>query len=483
MKRLRQDNSGFTLVELIVATAILAVIMAPLMRSFVVAMQTNQLANSYGSTTSAIGNVIETVKDANVSTMAQDLEGDYGTLLNVVDYVPDSPTFNEGTPFYYSSGDQTVKVEWNKPTSADYAILESMNVTDLAAYTNIDLTMIQTGGSVDMANPDTGVMESVINDPDLAAYASLKNQLGRFSGNNLFFPNAGSDYTESNSYFELVKRVINVNMTAKNYYVDASGNPALSSTPGAIKKDSISYVVEYEYNLDFYVGENTGDSDDIVPVTEKYTVFQGTIYPGSDDIFAMQLVYIPMNHNMNGRAEDPETININFELENTGSGSTIDTTFNSSVRFFVIKQMRATHSFGCDSGSFNIEDKVSGTHTCDDCSSEDYETDYFTTHLNIADSTSATYPMAVYTNIANSVYSGADIQDTSRNKFTLSGVTDSSGVPMTHITDLYKLFNVSDGRIYIVDVEVYDVDSSVSFSEASLTASKLLSSMSTVKLN
>jgi len=69
MKR-RLNNKGFTLVELIIAMTILAIIVVPLLRAFVIAAITNTKASKAQRATNCAQNFIETLKSTTVSDMA-----------------------------------------------------------------------------------------------------------------------------------------------------------------------------------------------------------------------------------------------------------------------------------------------------------------------------------------------------------------------------------------------------------------------------
>ena len=66
------DDRGFTLVELIVAIVILAIIVIPLLNTFVVGAKTAAKATAYGNATDAAQNLAETVQAADAAVLLSD---------------------------------------------------------------------------------------------------------------------------------------------------------------------------------------------------------------------------------------------------------------------------------------------------------------------------------------------------------------------------------------------------------------------------
>ncbi|MGI5979331.1 MAG: prepilin-type N-terminal cleavage/methylation domain-containing protein [Oscillospiraceae bacterium] len=66
------DVRGFTLVELIVAVVILAVVVVPLLHAFVTGAQTEMKSRRYQSATAAAQNIIETIQSTDIDTLLTD---------------------------------------------------------------------------------------------------------------------------------------------------------------------------------------------------------------------------------------------------------------------------------------------------------------------------------------------------------------------------------------------------------------------------
>lgn len=440
MKKLKDNNSGFTLVELLTAVAILAVIMAPLMRSFYVAMATNLKANQYGAVTSSVGNLIENVKNINLYDLEADLEATYGSVVTTDVLSPtDSSVIGEKYTFDYD--DQKVVVQYRDPQDTDAALLRALNVTDLAGYTNMDLTLIQTAGSVMQEvelDDGTVVEQSVINDVD--AYAKTKFDeffVTEERNYTVTFEDVNNAPVVKADYGKLIERTIDINLV------------------GALKdgEEVIQYTVEYNYQIDFI-------RDGYTQITKKlpaYEVFKGDVGVGTTisdpNVYAIQFVYMPLNNREEGSSPiDSEKINVSF------SGSLAA---DKQVRLFMIKQSRGTHSVGCS--DFDPNDTITNSLNCDKCAHEDYDNNHYRCSVSL---TSSLDNIAIYTNINKNVYDDSSLPD-SRFPFTgASGLTTTLG---------NLVFTSEGGRIYVVEVDIYEVDESGN--EA------LLSNMTTVKLN
>ena len=70
----KNDNRGISLVELLVSVAILAIIVAPLLRAFVIASQTNQKAKDRQRATAVAQNVMEELVAMDVETLALSID-------------------------------------------------------------------------------------------------------------------------------------------------------------------------------------------------------------------------------------------------------------------------------------------------------------------------------------------------------------------------------------------------------------------------
>ena len=70
MRKLRDDDRGITLVELIVSIAILAIIVLPFLNSFVMAAKTNAKSKNELNATHLAENIMEGVEKNSMKTLA-----------------------------------------------------------------------------------------------------------------------------------------------------------------------------------------------------------------------------------------------------------------------------------------------------------------------------------------------------------------------------------------------------------------------------
>lgn len=105
-KRLIQnDNSGFSLVELLVSIAILAIVMIPLMNSFFQAMKINQKSEKLQSYNNVTSNIIENLKSMDLDQVLTKFASQrvyYDSVAKV--YTSDPAAAEEGT-YYFSMED------------------------------------------------------------------------------------------------------------------------------------------------------------------------------------------------------------------------------------------------------------------------------------------------------------------------------------------------------------------------------------------
>lgn len=321
MKKLKNGNKGFTMVELVVATAVLTVIMMPLMRAFVIASNTSRLTNAYGETSTAIKNVAELVTGASMSNINDlvDIEeklkmfpaydstvlgfkkfeydstvstnhwADYNTWVSSKTGLPaSSSAFLENSKVFTlenanmgsGAGIMEVIVTPISSTASDgdmdynewYA---DVNSTNFASFTNMDVTMLQPGVAVETDGTKT-VNTSVHADYRAATYFSTE-----------IITNSSLDR--------------NIEITLKK------------SSKSTDAKPMLTYDVKYVYTLD---STNTWD----------VTVFSGDAGYGEDGVCSIQIAYYPF---YSSTTTTPFTATDRFTIVNTA---------DLPVKLFLIKQ-------------------------------------------------------------------------------------------------------------------------------------------------
>lgn len=418
MRKFLKDNRGFTLVEMLVAAMMLAVIMVPLMRPFFVSLNATQRAVTYGRVTESVENAIEVVKAANIDTMLTNLENYYGA-----DKVDDL-SGSSGQFYEVTNGDETIEVTVRAPDDAlDGDLLAELNDSDLASFTNMDLALIQVAGSV-----SDGSGGYTLKDVDEATY--------------LYFCNIiGAGYTVDP--YE-IHRTIRVTLTSKGEEEENGGNVGI-----------LHYDVDYEYSYTYVKADLTSDT-----LTKKVDQFSGTVSTGGDGIIALQLVYIPMNNSLVG--ENREKIVVDYlnhlPVETDFSDPTV-TYDNYGLRFFLIKQQRMTHSISCAAyhiGGFRGNQVVDEDFECGTCAGESYENNYYSSfvYVNEGKSSYSDLVMGLHGNINVNMYSGETIDRVGAFNFYYA----ESGSYQDKSTEFKDklVVDTSGDRISIVEVRTFN---------------------------
>lgn len=352
MKKCKNNNRGFTLIELIIATAVLSIIMAPLMRAFVIAANTSRLTNIYGETSTAIKNVVELITgtdisgidDESVDEIEQVLKNlpayDDGSATPEIAITSIGATDSNGDSLHATSkgftltnvnmgndmgeaGKIDVIITPIDPNETDKTELSfndwygAVNSTDFSSYTAMDMTLIQPGVIADTSvTPALKTLDSA-NHVDFRAVAKMTGG--------------------TNSGLTNVNRTIGITLVPveiKNPDYDEF-NPTLH--PEYINDpDKINYTVRYEYTSQF------GGS----PASAGYTEFTGDAAYGSDGVCSIQLAYYPMYAN-------DETILISNREK-------------LPVNVFLMKQDMSGLSYSIDqSPSANIVERYETSYSCD----------------------------------------------------------------------------------------------------------------------
>lgn len=308
--RLKENNGGFTLVELALATIILTVIMVPLMRAFMMAGSTITKSASFGATTTAMENTMELVAAAsfqnmddvvNIETALDKLTAYNSSGVTVSEFTDVAGGGSTGTNSFAigenSQGYTVTNVDVGGQNGAgivdvvitpidgsasegDLAYNEAysdVNTEFFSSFTNMDLTMLQPGMGINSTSGKVEIDET--NHVDFLAQKSLM---------------ADARITDPTGLTNLTRTI--------EVHIEES---AETTTVGEL----LQYRVIYKYSAS---GNGAG------PYYYTNTVFEGNAFLGSDDIFSVQLVYFPLYHGT-------ETIEIYNKLDY-------------SARFFLIKQ-------------------------------------------------------------------------------------------------------------------------------------------------
>lgn len=223
-KKEKLNNSGFSLVEVLIAIAILAIISLPVLSTFSNSARINSKARRIENANTVIGNIVEEAKDMELQDLL-DHKGKYYYGKTKTDnvYVVSDDRGAEGEDKTYFTG-----VDGEK-----YYVKATF---DASAYTN----PADASGSTDNSNNN-------INSSGLSMYADVTG------GNNYVFRDDTGD-EEALAYFRTFntlasradiskKTVVNINITDES---DAS-------TPNEVRlKQTMDITVTYSYNGNAY---------------------------------------------------------------------------------------------------------------------------------------------------------------------------------------------------------------------------------------
>ena len=240
------NNKGFSLVELMIATVILAIIVAPLLHSFVTAAHTTVKSRQMGDATLASENIAEAVEAAPLKDLLSSEVSAKKYFAGATEkalYSYDGSTYTEitnpGTANCYyvgvkgiQAGSSTfnamIKLDANEYRKA----AKPINTVDLTDYSNMDAVYAQ---------------GMVANDPDDEALANLRVKAAAYA----------TDYSCS-------EPIRTITLEVKEG-VDAEGNPN-----GTIVA---KLHFDYQYEISFYKEDEAGNLE-----LDTETIWTDTIY-------------------------------------------------------------------------------------------------------------------------------------------------------------------------------------------------------------
>lgn len=278
-RKLRKDDSGFTLIELIIAMAVLTVIMTPLLRAFLLSANTLAKSTAQGQVTVASENTAELVTSASFSSMTDltTVEAALGTLES---YDGSGVSVSQITS--YNRGGITQAV-LNSTDSVAYEITNAaMGVGD--GIVDVVITPIVTGATSGDLNYNE--MFADVNSSDYSSFTAMDKTWVQ-TGLPVTTENKVKhlDFlAESGGGSSINKRVITVTL------LKSENAPSGVSTTEVKDSDGNTYpMVYYKVEYSYFIASSTGNG----ALKYDITPFEGFAFYGSDDIFSVQLVYLP----------------------------------------------------------------------------------------------------------------------------------------------------------------------------------------------
>ncbi len=211
MKNIKNNNKGFTLLEVLISMVIFAVVSVPLLRSFATSAQTNAKAKLQMKSTTAAENIMEKVK--NMSTdelkdMVTTYSGTYADKTITFD-IDDNVEMKSDLPTGYHA---QVELEadgvvgdyaYPNANSLNLSDFNPISVRDCAIYTMLDTfdndaynEFVARNAAFKAANPATGV------DRDVEYFKkNLKREIS------LTVKSGGSDYVDAEGISHILAKV------------------------------------------------------------------------------------------------------------------------------------------------------------------------------------------------------------------------------------------------------------------------------------
>lgn len=439
MKRLigrLKGNEGFTLVELLIATAVLAVIMVPLMRAFVVAANTMSSGVDHGKVTVAMENTVELIATSSfdsINDLGSAGDPDPGSVVDslslLAGYDGGAVTVRDfGSADYSRTGITEVMMTGSKSVGytvegADMAggeglvdviitpidktavdgdlafndMYDNVNSADYASFTAMDKTWLQTGLKA-VSSTDTTVTVYQNEHVDFLAAKYLKN-----------------DAAWSTTDLANVQRTIQITIE------DGTGAPDMPSG-----YDMVYYKVVYQYK------KNGAFSYD--GAVYENTLWDGYAFIGTDGVFSVQLVYLPL-------------------YGDTTDQIVISNTDNIDCKFFLIKQNMIDSTEATTLGFDGVKDSLNAFDQTTKVSSAN-DTNYgmdITLKENggITEDGVNRHALRLFTNVYEHVFDGQTAPNPDNFTFTY-GTTASTSLQEKLVDDS------SGGRGYNILVRVYE---------------------------
>ena len=369
----KKDNKGFSLVELIIAVAVLAVVVIPLLQAFTTSANLTSRSRKAGEATAAAQNIQEVIQARTVSQMRKHDDAghmDSDLILQMLGVSKeDTQVADNGDVIIQNiragSKEFDAKVEFSAGSDESSAAY-SINGKDIAQYTDMTGTFSQSYAS--NQNPD---MMSASDFPIVC-----KDTLKKLAQDN------GLDSVT----YDKRQRTIVIN-------VESLENP-----DGGFDVD---VIVTFKYK--FHVLNKWYSKDDKKREMEySFSIFPESYHIASfDKEVACYLMYYPFYENL----EDTETINIYVDYNNSES--------DLKFKLFLVKQIPMVLG---DDGKFVSADTVATKWNEVKYNDSQYKliiNEYHNSRLNLdtqADGTLAENMRNVYTNANRRFGSSADTQ-------------------------------------------------------------------------
>lgn len=254
----RDENKGFSLVELLVCIAILAMISIPFLNSFLVAGRTNEKAKRIQRTTTLAQNIMETVKSQSLSELK--------TVIGTSNLVK----LNLSKPYDITNSYATVQ-EDSINGKYQYCIKRVKEGTEeYDVYITLDAALYKTGvGSIqnDYKMPKITNLQGnkiAVIDPD--GYSAIWNSYVDAKGNTIY-----SKDTSSNMDNTIITYFYNLHLSYIDYLTMQNQANGTNIIPDSYTLDEIKSFIKKETTVVATSGTKADGSTDnsVVNITSK----------------------------------------------------------------------------------------------------------------------------------------------------------------------------------------------------------------------
>lgn len=265
----KQQNKGFTLIEVLVAMLILAIIVAPLLHAFVTASITNAKAKQLLRATTLAQNVMEEMKAYSLEDIARQFNGyavdtgiaglgngAYEAVLDGTDYVPAKTAADvevEGGTVTASVGDEGVFL--GQEDEAYHFILNEVAMQNAMYDVAIHVTENQYNGTYKIADITS------MNRSDCAYYAQESDLdalvAKEFETRNINYGDNATAQLSATEFQALMSRKITIDVEAENNGNESVKVTYLYSIPSGYAADTELQYSEYRTVFDNYASGET----------------------------------------------------------------------------------------------------------------------------------------------------------------------------------------------------------------------------------
>lgn len=247
--KLNTDNKGFSIVELIVAVAILAAVFTPILRSFTMAGVTNAKSQHMQNATSVAERIMEEVKGSSISDLYNEATDSASPRKDEILFLSgdDATDYLSGTEYTEDSADYT-----KPPYVIKYSNITATQGETFDIQVKIDATAYSDSAASDASNINGAALPQLYDIQDSKDHVVLSWEMSKYDSsaiNNLAEENAKSD-TEKDTIKTLINGgTIKPIKTTKITFTNSGTNAVDVTCDVTYESGSASYPKKLVYNV------------------------------------------------------------------------------------------------------------------------------------------------------------------------------------------------------------------------------------------